>query len=141
MKQAGFTLIEIMIVVAIIGILAAIATVSYNGYVARAQVAEVLGMISPYKLKLIEQYSEEQSCADLNIALNESISTKYIAKSEIADVAGTCSVVFTFNATNVNYVLRSKNIYFSIPDGLNGAWNCKSNDISQRYLPVSCQGI
>lgn len=141
MKQAGFTLIEIMIVVAIIGILAAIATVSYNGYLARAHVAEVLTMISPYKIKLMENYSAEQSCVELNTALNESISTKYIASSKIADVAGTCSVVFTFKSTDVNLGLRSKRIYFSIPDGLNGAWNCKSDDISQRYLPVSCQGI
>lgn len=141
MKQAGFTLIELMIVVAIIGILAAIALVSYNGYVARAQVAEVLGMLSPYKLKLIEQYSEQLTCAELNTALNESISTKYIAKSEIADISGKCSVVFTFKATDVNFALRSKRIYFSIPDGVNGAWNCKSDDISQRYLPASCAGV
>ncbi|WP_180059065.1 pilin [Acinetobacter sp. YH12128] len=141
MKQSGFTLIEIMIVVVIIGILAAIATVSYNGYVARAQVAEVLTMISPYKLKLIENYSAEQSCVDLNTALNESISTKYIASSEITDVAGTCSVVFTFKSTDVTLGLRSKQIYFNIPDGLNGAWNCQSDDISQRNLPATCRGI
>ena len=75
MTQSGFTLIEIMIVVAIIGILAAIATVSYNGYVARAQMAEVLTIISPYKITLIENYSVEQSSVDLNTALHESIST------------------------------------------------------------------
>ena len=141
MKQAGFTLIEIMIVVAIIGILAAIATVSYNGYVARAQVSEVLTMLSPYKLKLIEQYSDELSCAELDAAVNEHITTKYIANSQIADISGNCSVIFTFKATEVNLALRSKRIYFSIPDGLNGAWNCQSDDIAQRNLPVTCTGI
>ena len=52
-----------------------------------------------------------------------------------------CSVVFTFKSPDVNFSLHSKRIYFSIPDGLNGAWNCQSDDISQRYLPATCRGI
>ena len=57
MNHKGFTLIELMIVVAIIGVLAAIAIPQYQNYVARAQVAEGLNLVTSVKTALIEYYS------------------------------------------------------------------------------------
>lgn len=141
MKQAGFTLIEMMIVVAIIGILAAFAVVSYNGYVARAQVTEALVMFSDYRMKLLDVYSVNQTCVELNNSVNETISTRYIQSAQIADVSGNCSIVIQFKATDVNINLRSKHLYFNIPANVNSTWQCRSNDISQRFLPASCLGV
>jgi len=61
--QKGFTLIELMIVVAIIGILAAIAIPAYQNYTTRAQVSEALGMVSIYKGDLIAVFGVSGGCS------------------------------------------------------------------------------
>ena len=53
----GFTLIELMIVVAIIGVLSAIAIPAYNDYTIRAKVSEAFAVVQPYKMKFVEYYA------------------------------------------------------------------------------------
>ena len=60
-QEEGFTLIELMIVVAIIGILAAVAVPSYQDYTARAQVTEAIGLSSGFKTGMAEYYSKTVS--------------------------------------------------------------------------------
>ena len=62
--QQGFTLIELMIVVAIIGILAAIAIPAYQDYTIRAKVSEVIGLASATKTTLYEYYSRPCGSCD-----------------------------------------------------------------------------
>ena len=68
MKQKGFTLIELMIVVAIIGILAAIAIPQYNDYVARTQVAEAFSLLGPVKQALTLYHQENGAFPAGNLA-------------------------------------------------------------------------
>jgi type IV pilus assembly protein PilA len=82
--QSGFTLIELMIVVAIIGILAAIAIPQYQNYVARAQVTEALSLASGTKIAIAEyfnikgEFPENNSAAGLGLDAGTNIAGKYV---------------------------------------------------------------
>ena len=100
--QKGFTLIELMIVVAIIGILAAIAIPAYHNYTTRAQVSEALNMANTYKGELIAKYGESGSCptaiTELGINSTGAINSKYLQNIALNTTytRAVCAFEFTF---------------------------------------------
>ena len=89
--QQGFTLIELMIVVAIIGILAAVALPAYQDYTTRAKVSEVIVMASPAKLAVAETTSSLGDLASLTAVLTGYSfpgATKYVSNITITDATG-----------------------------------------------------
>jgi type IV pilus assembly protein PilA len=135
----GFTLIELMIVVAIIGILAAVALPAYNDYTTRAHVSEAASVAQGYKTAVAEYYAINGSLPDLSdISMTTSASTAY---SSVAVTSGVVKV-------EMNPVggLTDGQFLEYVPDVSNAGavtWLCTAaagnTDIPDQYLPSACQ--
>ena len=135
--QAGFTLIELMIVVAIIGILAAVALPAYQDYTTRAKVSEVVIMASPAKLAVAETTSSLGSLASVTVANSGYVfpgATKYVSNVAVTPATGVVTVTSTVpNATG--------SIILTPTDVGSGQlkWACTVSTIATKYVPAECR--
>jgi type IV pilus assembly protein PilA len=136
--QKGFTLIELMIVVAIIGILAAVALPAYQDYTTRAKVSEVVLMSAPAKLAVSETASSLGGLASVTAA-NSGYSfpgaTKYVSNVVITDTTGVITVTSTVPTATGSLLFTPTAV------GTAGqlTWACSSTAIAAKYLPSSCR--
>ena len=134
--QQGFTLIELMIVVAIIGILAAVALPAYQDYTTRAKISEVLVMGAPAKLAVSETSSSLGGLASFTEAgsgYSFPGATKYVSNVRIADTTGVITITSTVNGALGDITL-------SPTDKGSGQlqWVCASA-IDPKFLPQECR--
>ena len=143
-KQQGFTLIELMIVVAIIGILAAIAIPAYQDYTIRAQVSEGLNLAAGAKASVSEYFMDRGRLpagnTEAGISSAASITGNYVDQ---VLVSGTGALQVRYSDSTPQKANRTLNnaILILSPVTNDGSvdWNCKSTTISPKHLPSACR--
>ena len=143
--QQGFTLIELMIVVAIIGILAAIALPAYQDYMARSQASESVVLLDGARTA-IEDYTATQGA--FPDGSNQTLSTlgvngsgKYGDLGEPAQTSNDAgTITYTFKGTGVNKNIQNKIVTYTRATGT-GTWSCGStggSKLPQKFMPKGC---
>ena len=134
--QEGFTLIELMIVVAIIGILAAVAIPAYQDYTAKAQASEGFTLLAGLKTPIAEGISSQAGAGC--IVPTGAVSTgKFVSTIATTWADPTCTVVVTFTNSNANPKIQTKTVTFVL-NSSTGAWTC-STTLDASIRPKSCE--
>ena len=140
--QSGFTLIELMIVVAIIGILAAIAIPQYQNYVARAQVSEALVLASGAKTAVAEYYNVNGEFPTTSgLAGIDAMSGKYVDTVEVGAngvITATFDGVAGTGGEDSHTKIAGKTVTLA-PTGSGGSITWVCGGTVGIYLPSSCK--
>ena len=142
--QKGFTLIELMIVVAIIVILAAVALPAYQDYVARSQMSEAFVLASGQKGAVAETWSNKGTAPTDNpgagIAAATDIKGKYVAQTAVKNGV----ITATLRSSDVAIGIRGATLTLTptfptnSSDGGSVTWSCSST-AAAKYLPAACR--
>lgn len=132
--ERGFTLIELMIVVAIIAILAAIALPMYQDYVAKSQLAAALSEIRPGKTTIETTIQDSQDAGLINAAyVGLSVSKRCTALNVTAASTGVASISCTVGGTPA---VNGKAL--ALNRNAEGVWTCDGSAFDAKYRPSGC---
>lgn len=142
--QKGFTLIELMIVIAIVGILAAVALPAYQDYTARAQMSEALTLAEGQKSAVVEYYSDNgtfpNSNASAGIASASAITGKYVKSVDVKGDATSATITSTMKSSSVNKDIQGKTLVLVGKQNSGSfSWECQKGTVDDKFLPSSCR--
>ena len=144
--KRGFTLIELMIVVAIIGILAAVAIPAYQDYIARAQVSEAVSLLGSAKTPMAEFYASQGAWPTAASDVMGNTTGKYTSSISIGNSAsaapGAITLIATMQASAVNVNIQSSTVGLNATDG-GKVWTCFTTatgaPLASKYVPSNCR--
>ena len=142
-KEAGFTLIELMIVVAILSILVALALSVYQDSVAKAQLTEAIGIADGLKTDVGEYYVLNGSCPTLGngaFSPGTSYRGRYVSRVAVTTDADNCVITAYMLQTTISPPLRGKTVTLETNGQTAGTtqWICSSN-VLPKYVPIACR--
>ena len=140
MKQLekGFTLIELMIVVAIIGILAAVAIPAYQDYIGRAQMSEPVTLLGGGKTPISEYIADKGAIPSALTDVMSTTSGKYTASIVLTGDVTTITLTATMASAGVNANLLNTTVLLKSTDGAK-SWTCTKGTAPDKFLPSACK--
>jgi len=137
--QQGFTLIELMIVVAIIGILAAIAIPAYQDYTIRAQVSEGLNLGGGAKTAVSEYFQDRGAWPTDNNEAGLSVAGDIEGKY-VTGVAVAANVVTVSYGNDAHAQITGDDLLLTATDNTGSiGWACSSADLQDKHMPAACR--